>query len=346
MLSVTPTPPSVSRRHHTVWRHYLEAWKNKSGLLHWSLNGVIRPPTQSSNVMVSRDFYKLPRITTGDMPLLKFIVDSTGPEDLRQSHQRLVATLAYISKANALIQSHPRTSAADKRLVWSFVVEIQERLHAQIEQSAVSLLEELRQQQTAFIFDDNKAMVFYRFISHQYCRTKPMRDAVSAEISQMFPNHDVERLANVICHIGAENVGASLYVDRTVLDVVLLSSSSESTFLTGDQPVVNLMGTQDRRDTKELILYYPLSPDLACLVAPKESNLRSGSLSIDTVRQLNDVVARRSLQFLVAESDVEIEDALNGLALPPTPAHNILSAITDKSTIKMARGISVGSKCG
>lgn len=326
---MTPTPPSVSRRHHTVWRHYLEAWQNDKGLIHWSLNGVLRSPTRPTNVMVSRDFYQLPTITPGDVPFLKALVDSTGPEELRHSHRRFLTRLAYIGNANELIQSHPWFSAADKRLAWSFVVEFEESLHAQVEQNAVSLLEELRQQRTDFIANDDRAIAFFHFLSHQYFRTKPIREAVSAEMSRMFPDHTVGRLANVICHISADNVGASLYADRNVLDIAFFTNSSELRFLTGDQPVVNLMGTGDRRDTKGLILYYPLSPDLACLIAPKESNLRSGDPSIDIVRQLNDIVARGSPQFLVAESNAEIKDTLDRLALPRTPRHEILRAIAD-----------------
>ena len=145
----------------------------------------------------------------------------------------------------------------------------------------------------------------------------------------MFPDHDAGRLAKIVCYVGADNVGASLYVDRKDLDIVFLANRNELGFLTGDQPVVNLMGTGDRSETEELIFYYPLSPDVSCLIAPKEYGLRPVNLSGDTLGKLNDVIARASLQFLVAKSNAVLQRTLNDLALPRTPLHQILNAIAN-----------------
>ena len=273
-----------------------------------------------SNVMVSRDFYKLPRITTADAPIIKALVDWTESEALRQSHQRLADDFAYISHANELIQSLPGTSSADKAYARALVIESEEKLHGQIEQHAIPLLAELRHQRTEFMVHDDKAIAFFRFVSHQYFRTRPIREAISNEMSQWFPDNDIGRFANLICHIHAENVGSSLYGDRRDLDIAFLTNVNELGFLTGDQPIVNLMGTGDGTETRELIFYYPLSPDLSCLIAPKEYNLHSVNLASDTVAKLNDLIARRSQQFLVANSSAVLEHTLNSLAAPGTPA--------------------------
>ena len=47
---------------HTVWRHYLEAWQDQRGFVHFSRNGEILPPSNPVNVMVARHTYKLPLI--------------------------------------------------------------------------------------------------------------------------------------------------------------------------------------------------------------------------------------------------------------------------------------------
>ena len=321
----------TSRNHHYVWLHYLKAWENEDGLVHSSRNGKVLPPTNPKNTMVERDYNKLPRITNSDVTFLKLSIESTGPAELRQSHRRFVDALAHIVQANEIIQSDDRFFADEKRYAQAVVVETVENLHSQIEQRALPLLEELRQKQTDFINIYESAMAFFHFIAHQYFRTKRIRKDIGEVHSQMFPSHDCARLANIVCHIAAENLGASLFVDRKEFDIIFLECRDDIRFITGDQPVVNLMGNGYGRETTELALYYPLSPDLSCLVAPKEYQLESAEVPGEIVRDLNDLIAWKSKRFLVANSNTDLQPILSEPPLHKPPIRRILDSLVKKA---------------
>ena len=257
--------------------------------------------------MVERDFYKLPSITKADADFLKAFIRLTGPAELREIHSNLSMALERIATANQFIQSLEGTSTAEKRSAQSAVIEIIDNLHGQIEQSAIAYLEELRQKKTDFINNDDSAILFFHFIAHQYFRTKRIREAISSALLEIFPDHGFDRLKDIVCYIAAVNVGYSLYADRKDLDLIFLENSNDFGFITGDQPVVNLMGTGDGRETKDLALYYPLSPHLSCIVAPKEYELRT---NLPTVKELNDLIAWRSRGFLVADSNAVLQQVL------------------------------------
>ena len=302
----------TTRRQHTVWRYYLEAWQNHRGQVYCSRRGQILPhPTNPTNLMVERDFYRLKRITRDEAVFLSHFIQRTQTAELRRSHQDLVTKLAYIAKASELIQKSDTASPSEKEFARRAAIQTEDDLQTGAEQAAKPILEELRQGRAGFIKDYEPAMTFFYFVSHQYFRTKGVREAIGKELSDSFPGYDLSGLRNIVCHIGAVNVGASLFVDRKEFDIVFLERGGKSRFITGDQPVANLMGTGDGTETTELALYYPVSPALSCLVSPRSYNLRSRRVPDTAVAALNNFVAWESKGFLVSSSERELEAMVN-----------------------------------
>ena len=185
----------------------------------------------------------------------------------------------------------------------------------------------MRHKRVDFIKDDEKAITFFHFISQQYCRTKSFRGAVREAAVEIFPGHHFERLQNIVSYIGGVNIGGSLFADRKQFEVIFLENRSELGFITGDQPVVNLMGNKDGGETTELAFYYPLSPGLSCLLAPKAYKLQSVILPYSAVEELNDLIARDSKHFLVANSNESLQQTIGNLPLPSTHHNQILDSL-------------------
>ena len=320
-------------RQHTVWRHYLEAWQDQRGFVHFSRNGEILPPSNPVNVMVARHTYKLPVITQTDVRFLELFIEQTGHAALRASHRKLVATWARISQANGLIQNNGGAADQDRRFIEGLVIDAEEMLHSKTEECALPILAALREKRTDFLNGYEESIMFFHFIAHQYFRTEPGREAIGEALVEEFPDHAFDRLRNIISYIGAENVGASLFVDRKEFDIVFEENRCDLGFITGDQPVVNLLGTGDGSETKELAFYYPLSPQLSCVLAPKTYRLRSGSISFDIVQELNALVAWESKQFLVANSDADLQN-LPSLTTPSRPSTGRILDVLVQSKIR------------
>ena len=317
----------TTRIQHYVWRHYLEAWQDEDGLVRCARNGEILPFTKPRNIMAERDFYKLPRITKADAEFLQAFVGSTKSMELKEAHRYLIYALAHISNFSELIQRSERASSEEKRYAQGVVIEIEEKLQGQIEQDALPILDELKNKRSAFISTDETAITFFHFIAHQYFRTKRIRTAIGEELSQIGPNHDFAGLANIVCHIAAVNVGSNLFVDRNEFDIVFLDDGDEHGFITGDQPVVNLLGTGDSRETTELALFYPLSPDLSCLVVPREYQVHSANIAGTVVDELNDLVAWESRNFLVGKSNERLQYIFNKASSTRPSGHKILASL-------------------
>ena len=320
------TTPGIQ---HYVWRHHLEAWGNDDGLVHCSRKGARPFATNPRNLMAEHNFYEVPHITRADANILKGFAESTGTEELRQLHRGLIDAFEGVTNANELIQRSNISTSQEKTAARNVVIELEDMLHGEIERNAHPLLAALREKRAEFIRVDKKAINFFRFIAHQYFRTKRIRSAIMEELSRIDTDQDLSKLANLVCHMAAENVGCSLFMDRNEFDLVFLTAADDVGFITGDQPIVNLMGTGDSQETTELILYYPLKPDLACLVVPKEYNLHCVQISGEAVEALNDVVAWESRNFLVATSKEILEHAIDRQSSTRPSGFDILNSLVE-----------------
>jgi len=263
--------------------------------------------------MKKRDYYSLSRIRKTDVAFLNIMSRKTHPE-LRKAHRGLIESLRYIANANYAIQVSEKATEEDKKYANDLVIETEEKLQTGIEQQALPILKQLRQEQTDFLSDYNLTMIFFQFVSHQYMRTRAVRERVERELRHSFPGWDFGHLKHLVCHCAAENIGASLFVDRGKFQIVFLRSGSKDEFITGDQPMVNLFRSrgEDRLPT-ELALYYPLSPHLSMILLPRLHGLSSMKVPRSIVDDLNNVIAQRAGELIVAKGIEAIQRTADGL---------------------------------
>ena len=105
------------------------------------------------------------------MVFLDAMFRKTNPE-LRKAHQNLIGLFGYIAHANHVIQASGKASEEERKYVHDLVIEAEEKLQTGIEQQALPILEQLRHEKADFLCDYDVAMSFFRFVSHQYLRTR------------------------------------------------------------------------------------------------------------------------------------------------------------------------------
>ena len=110
--------------------------------------------------MAERDFYKLPRLTKADLKVFEFFMQSTPPE-LREANLDFINKLALLTNANDLIQIREEISDDIKSYFQTVIIEAEEKLHERIENNALPILEELRQKQTKFLYNDKNSYFFF-----------------------------------------------------------------------------------------------------------------------------------------------------------------------------------------
>ena len=105
----------TSRRQHYVWRHYIEAWANKNGLVYCLRHGKKPFLVNPTNVMVERDFYRLHLLDEHDIEFLNTFIKHSGPSELKQHFQEFAELISIIPIGNAVIQGDNRSSPAEKK---------------------------------------------------------------------------------------------------------------------------------------------------------------------------------------------------------------------------------------
>ena len=272
--------------------------------------------------MVERDFYKLQKLTRADIFILqKLLIEKTSPH-LRELHKPLIEQFAHIAEANERLQVHPNASDADREMARKLAIEAEENLHCGVEESAKPILEALRNKDGNVICSDDNAISFFDFISHQFFRTKRKRDAIVEAGEGILPAENMQRIRNILGYCYATNTGWSLYVERHGWEIIFLDCPAGSECITGDQPVVNILGDKDGRPPEELAFYYPLSPNLAMILAPKSLELHAILSKFDSAatNELNDLMAWESGQLLIARSPDQLtRHKLKSHTQPPFP---------------------------
>jgi hypothetical protein len=89
-----------------------------------------------------------------------------------------------------------------------------------------------------------------------------MRQGFSG-VGTWLAGHDPRRTSAILSHICATNLGVSFVRERKAYRIVFLKNETAMPFITGDQPVINIL---DPKTTDDVALYYPLSPKLAIVL--------------------------------------------------------------------------------
>ena len=278
---------NVTRRQHYIWRHYLEAWV-RSGTVSVVRKDGTSFSTNPANIGQERDFYRLPVISLEDEDFARKIIDAPGANpSLVRLNMGWLDAFAAPSRLRRLLEARSLTDDTLQKAIRDVEIQTEENLHSKIEGPAARLLSYLRAGDSGFWSVDADARDFAFFVSLQHLRTKAMRERVLNGTDRRLAGQ-VERTWPILRVAFATNIGWSLYADRARWEIRVLSATERLRFITGDQPVLNLLPPTGNED--DLALYYPVSPEKAALLQLRGAYSPIGStdqITDDMVEDLN-----------------------------------------------------------
>jgi HEPN/RES N-terminal domain 1/Protein of unknown function (DUF4238)/RES domain len=304
---------------HYVWKHYLEAWSDPAFYcFRQSEQKLFRG--QPKVVANERNFYQTYKLSAGDLRHVDQLVERATFETTRNSNREFVRMFQLSFDLREQLPGMP-LSRAVKAEIESQLEEAErtlgERYHTEIEQDAIGYLDELRRGNCAFYDDDVDCSKFLYFLANQYFRTSKARSGVL--VGSPIPDHDPRRTAPIEVHIYVSNLGMSLFATRKRRGIVFLNNESEIPFITGDQPIFNVL---DPFKTNDVELYYPLSSKLALLLTREQetvdrSGRRVGAIAVETYNHLlyrasDDQVYANDEAYLKALTSTPKDLALDG----------------------------------
>lgn len=289
------------RRHHHVWQQYLKAWSQDGAI--WCLQDGRIFSTGTPTVAAEKDFYKLQRLTNEDETLLKALFARAHPLAKRNHTDLVDMLMAPFKLADQLKESKHR--ARIDEAVEEYAFQVLEDYHARIEASFIPSLKSALNENVEF-YKDERVLPFLDYICTQYMRTKGVKERAIA-LCEADKSADLTRVWNVLIHMFSTNIGASLYVERDRRKLILVKNGTDVTFITGDQPAINLKGNRPH-PPESLSIYYPISPRQALILTDvdEEPLIPADGLTAYQVSMLNKRVYVASYRQLFAQSEMSL----------------------------------------
>jgi Protein of unknown function (DUF4238) len=262
---VTVSTASYTKNQHYVWCHYLEAWATTGTFCCYRQKAQKLFPTRPRVVANETYFYETQQLTVPDKEFLESIISRGSDKRLRELNRNFVAGFQRsfeLRNQLACMDSRESAKAEAERELRIVEKTLGEHYHMGIETMCVGILDSLRRKNDRFYQDVTQCGHFIYFLSNQYFRTVKMRRAISG-FTRPVPGHDPRRTSNIECFVYALNLSDGLFRERDAYKIVFLQNDASTPFITGDQPIVNMLNPIGTGDVE---LYYPLSPSLAIVL--------------------------------------------------------------------------------
>jgi Protein of unknown function (DUF4238) len=299
--------PRRSRRHHHVWQHYLEPWTTDGAI--WCRQDGRIFSTGTRAVAVETDFHVLPELTPVDVQALAIWLSRLTPM-VQEACAPVVNTLLLpVAVPQRLQGADAATRERARQFVERFRAEAVESFHTHVEGNAIPLLARARQGDLSFYGDDEGAARFLHFLALQFMRTKgPQQRA--GELGEDPTGLDLARVWNIVTPMFATAHGVVLFSERKRRTLTRIANETGVPFITGDQPVVNLLASPSRdRDVDAVSLYYPIGPDSALLLSDEDKPplYPATGLSRGQASELNERLAQACHRQVFAASKASLE---------------------------------------
>ena len=198
----------------------------------------------------------------------------------------------------------------------------EEDYHSDIECEGINWINLLKEKNTSFYYDknnetinkecDNEQFNFIFFICTQYFRTKAIKERWISSFKPCLNNPNLGSMNIKGENIHLENLAHHFfwYIQNSCVynlkkknaHLTLLINETDIPFITSDQPVINICANYQQlsEETKELILYYPISPNIAITI--NDENLEDEiKLNVEKVDEYNNAIINASYQYIFAD---------------------------------------------
>lgn len=263
-------------------------------------------------------FYKLSELTDGDVLFIEQVI-SQSPIQARSVLTGFLDMFTVWHRIQALLAAQQHKNDELERLIETQIAKCEEEYHSKVESDILPMMKELRDGNIAVLDDDELCMQFCYYLAVQLFRTKGVKTRIIARLEGN-SLYSAERCWNILSHICAANVGFGLFAARESNGIKLIKNETDNPFITGDQPLVNLLGTRlDGTSPKYLAIYYPISPEYALFIddAGNPQRLEASTLSTEMVTYLNGKMVAVSHAQVFANTKEALEPYLNNQSNSP-----------------------------
>jgi len=232
--------------------------------------------------------------------------------------ENFITLFGAFGRLKAQLPPHLADDMELQALLDHAIINTAEDFYAQLEGNIAPIFDAIRRKDLSFYEEADLCGQFTHFLSLQNLRTKGVRHRVLAKraglpglsLERSLPGFSLERSWNVLTHMMAVHAGGSLMLERKSRPLLLLENDTDIPFITGDQPVLNLLHASVPVQPPALLaFYYPVSPWLAVILDEIETRggYSAGPVSVEQVRELNGEIQAGAHKQIFGSSQEVLE---------------------------------------
>lgn len=307
----------ITKKQHYVQRAYLRSWAKNEKIWAYRKQASKIYPSDLMGVGQERYFYELEDLSDQEMDFLKKYIELKVPSDL----QGINSDFHLMFNSHVEIRKKMEHKNLPENEISFLESEIEiikkmnmEKAHGIMENLGSSLLNAREKKDFNFLNESEKLFEAMMYICFQYFRTRKMKNIMIKSFAS--EDHSItSKVWPQMSFILSTILAKSLSLDEKI-KIYFLNNPSDVDFITGDQPIFNLVG--DDLDSegfaKNLELYYPLSPKVAMLIQfsnePKEKIIYKNLITSE-IQFYNSKLFEIAEDFIYSNS----EDNLNAIKM-------------------------------
>lgn len=278
-------------------------------------------PTSTKVIGMEKDFYKLNSLTLEEVFFLKFLVFRSCklPSKLLTKwtdlYESIFATQKIYDKFKSVKNFNFLFMAKEK-----FEDELIEDMHTRIEIRGSTYIHCIKAEDIDFIKNKEQRSDFFLFVCVQYLRTATMKSRIEDKINYGQENDKIiertfgDAVSNISVtikkHFNLIILGFALSIAQSLLThkIILLKNNTQISFITCDQPIINLgIMNDDVLGIEKLELYYPISPQIAILIVENHQDEFVKIITSEMeINDYNDKMIFAASKHIYASSEEQI----------------------------------------
>lgn len=305
---------SIKKQQHYVWRDYLRPWADNEKI--WTyfkqLDKIERPNLMG--VAQERYFYKLVDFTEDEELFLKLFIENISHPSVKDFNLDFLTMFTINNKLKKSL-AETKNPFVDRTYIEEEIrkieINIMEDAHCKMEEMGAKLIKYRSFEELKTILNENYYHEGLMFLCFQYFRTQKMRKAVLLQYKGTKHEDLMEKSWNILSYAFATTVTSSIVLD-TRLKFVFIENKTDVHFITGDQPVFNILGDKlnEKGNVIDLELYYPLTPKQALSIhfrTDTTEQFECKSADIAMIDYLNKKVFENSDYYIFANTKEQLE---------------------------------------
>lgn len=304
----------IKKRQHYVWRNYLRPWSESENI--WTYFKELKKIERPSLMGVAQEkyFYKLVDFTEDEETFLRLFIENISSPLVKDFNLDFLSIFTSASKLKKSLEQI-KDSLSDKSVIEEEIrkieINLMEDSHCKFEEIGFKLISYRSLDDLKTILHDNYHHDGLMFLCFQYFRTRKMKNAVVNKFKGTKYENLMEKTWNILSYAFALNVTNSMVLNDGIR-YVFIENSTDENFLTGDQPVFNLLS--DQKDEKGNVLnfelYYPLTPKHALNIHFRTDQVERFEINYaneELINYLNKKVIEESEFFIFSETKEQLD---------------------------------------